>query len=127
MKTKKLLLLFMLAPLLMVSSCNNDENDPINCTTEFVDGLRITVLDQANGQPIVEGVTVTAVDGSYTENLELVSGVDNFFAGAGERVGTYTVTVTKNGYQTFTSSPIVVTRNVCHVITQSLTVNLVAN
>ncbi len=126
MKTKKLFLLFMLIPLLLVSSCN-DANDPRNCTQEFVDGLRITVLDHSNGQPLVGGVTVTTVDGTYSENLQLIEGEQNLFAGAGERTGSYTVTVTKSGYQTFTSSPIIVTRDVCHVMTQSLTVNLVAN
>jgi hypothetical protein len=126
MKFKKLLLLFAFTPFLMMSSCSDDD-DQIICTTEFVDGLRVTVLDQSNGQPLVGGVTVTATDGTYTESLQLVEGTNNLFAGAGERAGMYTVTVAKSGYQTFTSSPIAVTRDVCHVLTQSLTVNLVAN
>lgn len=125
--SKKLLLLFMMAPLLMASTCDSSDEDPINCTLEVVDGLHVTVLDNANGQPLVEGVTVNAVDGTYQESLELIPGLENLFAGAGERTGTYTITVTKSGYQTYTSAPIVVTRNVCHVITQSLTVSLHSN
>ena len=126
MKFKKLLLLFMLAPMLILSSCT-DTDDQIVCTLEVVDGLRVTVLDNTNGQPLAEGVIVTAVEGNYQETLQLVPGLENLFVGAAERVGTYTITVTKDGFQTYTSSPIIVTRDVCHVITQPLTVNLVAN
>lgn len=123
---KKLLLLFMFAPLLMASTCENDDNQ-IVCTQQFVYGLNVVVLDATSGQPLVEGIQVTATDGSYQETLELMPGLEYSFAGAGERAGTYTVTVSKDGYQTYTSSPIIVTRDVCHVITQSLTVNLQSN
>ena len=124
---KKLFLLFAFAPLLMILSCENDNDDQIVCTQEFVYGLNVIVLDATTGNPLVEGVTVEATDGSYHETLQLVPGLEYSFTGAGERVGTYTVTITKEGYQTYTSSPIIVTRNVCHVITQSLTVNLQSN
>ena len=124
---KKLFLLFMLTPLLITSSCENDNDDQIFCTQEFVYGLNVIVLDATTGNPLVEGVTVEATDGGYHETLQLVPGLEYSFTGAGERVGTYTVTITKEGYQTSTSLPIIVTRNVCHVIPQSLTVNLQSN
>ena len=121
---KKLFLLFMLTPLLITSSCENDNDDQIFCTQEFVYGLNVVVLDAISQQPLVEGVQVKAVDGAYQEILYNLSGLEYTFFGAGERIGTYTITVTKEGYQTFTSSPIEVPANVCHVIPQSLTVNL---
>lgn len=124
---KKLFLFLLCAPLVISSSCESSDDDPIFCTDEFVAGLHVTVLDAANGQPLVDGVEIKAADGTYLETLQLESGLEYLFKGAGERVGTYTVTVTKNGYQTYTSTPIVVTRDVCHVITQSLTVNLQSN
>lgn len=124
---KKLLLLLCCAPLLLASTCNNDDDDQIVCTQQFVYGLNVVVLNAATGNPLVEGVTVEATDGSYNETLQLIPGLEYSFAGAGERVGTYIVTVTKNGYQTYTSTPIIVTRDVCHVIPQSLTVNLPSN
>ncbi len=120
---KKLVFLFLLTPLLMTSSCESNE-DPIICTLEFVYGLNVVVLDAVTQQPLVDGVQVVAVDGSYREVLYNLSGVDNTFFGAGERLGTYTITVTKEGYQTFIAPPIDVPANICHVITQSLTVNL---
>jgi hypothetical protein len=123
---KKIILLLCFAPLLMASTCESDD-DQIFCTQEVVDGLRVTVLDATSGQPLTEGVTVGAAEGTYQETLELLPGLENLFAGAGERSGTYTVTITKDGYQTYISPPIVVTRDVCHVITQSLTVNLQSN
>lgn len=123
---KKLLVLFMFAPLLMASTCESN-NDQIVCTQEFVYGLNVVVLDATSGQPLVEGIEVKATDGTYQETLELIPGLEYSYAGAGERAGSYTITVTKSGYQTYTSSPIVVTRNVCHVNTQSLTVTLHSN
>jgi len=125
MKIKKLLLLFAFTTLLMTSSCNNDYDDQIFCTLEVVAGLNITVLNSQTNQPLIDGVTVQATDGLYQEFLT-VGGANSFF-GAQERPGTYIITVTKEGYQTFTSSPIVVTADVCHVIPQSLTVNLQSN
>ncbi len=123
---KKIFLFVLCAPLLMASTCDN-ENDQIVCTTQFVYGLNVFVLDAESGQPLVEGVTVSAVDGNYQENLELIPGLEYSFVGAGERTGTYTVTVIKEGYQTFSSTPIVITSDVCHVIPQSLTVNIHSN
>lgn len=123
---KRLLVLLCCIPLFMVSSCE-DKDDQIVCTQQFVYGLNVIVLDAVSGNPLVEGVEVKAVDGAYTEILELVPGLEYAFTGAGERVGTYVITITKAGYQTYTSAPIVVTRDVCHVIPQSLTVNLQSN
>ena len=116
----------MFVPLLLSSTCNNDD-DQIVCTEQFVYGLNVIVLDATSGNPLVEGVEVKAVDGSFQETLQLIPGLEYSFAGAGERAGTYTVTITKDGYQTYISSPIVVTRDFCHVIPQSLTVNLQPN
>lgn len=113
----------MFMPFLMASTCDNDD-DQIFCTLEFVHGLNVTVLDSQTNQPLVDGVVVKATDGSYQEFL---SGLENLFIGAGERAGTYTITVTKTGYQTYTSAPIRVTADVCHVIPQLVTVSLVSN
>lgn len=124
---KKVFLFALFVPLLMISSCENDHNDQIVCTQQYVYGLNVVVLDATSGQLLVEGVTVTAVDSIYHEILYNLSGMEYAFFGAGERMGIYTITVTKDGYQTYTSSPIDVTANVCHVNPQSLTVNLQSN
>jgi hypothetical protein len=124
---KKIILLLVPLTLLLLAGCDKNDANQIVCTQQFVYGLNIIVLDAATGNPIFQDIEVKAVDGEYQEILELVPGLEYAFAGAGERIGTYTITVTKEGFQTYTSAPITVTRDVCHVIPQSLTVNLQSN
>jgi hypothetical protein len=123
---KKIILLLCFAPLLLASTCENDNNQ-IYCTDQFVYGLTVNVLDSNNGNPLIEGVEVKAIDGDYQEILMSMPDIGNLFIGAGERAGNYTIIVTKDRYQTYTSNPIVLTRDVCHVIPQSLTINLQSN
>jgi hypothetical protein len=124
---KKLFLFFLFSTLFFISSCEDNDDNQIFCTDQFVYGLNVIVLDASTGNPIFQDIEVKAVDGTYLEILELVPSSEYAFVGAGERAGTYVVTITKAGYQTYTSAPIVVTRDECHVIPQSLTVNLQSN
>ena len=124
---KKLFLFFLFTTVFFISSCEDNDDNQIFCTDQFVYGLNVIVLDAVTGNPIFQDIEVKAVDGAYQEILELVPGLEYAFVGAGERAGTYVVTVTKAGYQTYTSAPIILTRDECHVIPQSLTVNLQSN
>jgi hypothetical protein len=124
---KKLILFLLFSTLFFTSSCDDNDDNQIFCTDQFVYGLNVIVLDAVTGNPIFQNIEVKAVDATYQEILELVPGLEYTFVGAGERAGTYVVTVTKAGYQTYTSAPIVLTRDECHVIPQSLTVNLQSN
>ncbi len=121
---KKLLFLFAFAPFLMATTCDNNDDEGIVCTMEAVAGLNVTVKDATTNDYLSTAVVVTATDGSYSEQLDLMSGDTPSFAGAWERPGTYTVVVSKAGYQTATFSNIVVTSDVCHVIPQNLSVLL---
>ncbi len=123
---KKLFLFLLFSTFFVTTSCE-DTDDQIVCNTQFVYGLNVIVLDASTGNPIFQDIEVKAVDGAYQEILELVPGLEYAFVGAGERAGNYVVTITKAGYQTYTSEPIVLTRDECHVIPQSLTVNLQSN
>ena len=124
---KKLILFLLFSTLFFTSSCDDNDDNQIFCTDQFVYGLNVIVLDAVTGNPIFQDIEVKAVDGAYQEILELVPGLEYAFVGAGERAGTYVVTITKAGYQTYTSAPIILTRDECHVIPQSLTVNLQSN
>ena len=124
---KKLFLFFLFSTLFFTSSCDDNDDNQIFFTDQFVYGLNVIVLDASTGNPIFQDIEVKAVDGTYQEILELVPSSEYAFVGAGERAGTYVVTITKAGYQTYTSAPIVLTRDECHVIPQSLTVNLQSN
>ena len=123
---KKIILLLFCMPLLLASTCNDDDNNDVFCTTEFVYGLNVTIIDSATQQPITEGVTVIAQDGNYQETLEVFPGSEYVFYGAGERAGTYLITASKSGYVTSTAT-VTVTANECHVNPQQVQIVLTAN
>jgi hypothetical protein len=99
-------------------ACDTNDNpgDLITiCTEEFVFGLKIHVLDANTNTAILKNASITATDGDYPEAL--VFNLDRFF-GAGERAGTYVLTISAKGYQTLITNPISVGADECHVITQ---------
>lgn len=121
----KKLIVFCLIALTLSCNNNDDPGDIItNCTEVFVFGLSIQVRDANTGAIIVQNITVTAVDGDYTEELAF-----NFdtFVGAGERAGTYILTVEAEGYQTLVTDPIAVGADECHVITQTRNLTIQPN
>jgi len=113
-------ILFVLSVLLIsFTSCKIEDDDQIACTEQFVYGLNVVLKDATTSNIINTDVEVIATDGDYEETLMTTSGYDSFF-GAGERAGTYIITVTSANYDTFTSDPITLTRDVCHVIPKVL-------
>jgi hypothetical protein len=120
---KKVLLLLCCLPFLMASTCEDSPQDDIFCTTEARAGLNVQVRLAGSSTFETTGVSVTATDGSYTEPLTFYQGT-TIFSGAYERQGTYIITVSKPGYVTYTSLPITVTADECHVISQNLLVEL---
>jgi hypothetical protein len=116
---KKILLLLVFVSF---AACSDDDKRTTPCTTDFVPALSVTVK---NGDIVISsGISVTATDDDYIDTL-LASDVTGIFTGAHERAGTYTITVTGDGYQAYTSDPITVDEDDCHVITQDVTVQLV--
>ncbi len=124
---KKMILFLMLTPFLMATTCEN-EDEEVNCTLEAVSGLNIVVKDAETLATLHNGVTVLAQDDLYLETLEAFVGEDfAVFNGAWERSGTYIMTVSKEGYQTFVSEPLVVEQDICHVIPVQMEVLLQPN
>ena len=116
--------------LLLLLSCNEaSDTEPIFCTTEAKAGLNVAVnlAESSSSIPISEGVTVIATDGNYSETLSFYDPQNPIFSGAYERTGTYIITVTKPGRQTYISQPIEVTKDVCHVIPENISVSLLPN
>lgn len=107
----------------LLLSCEEQNEEPVTCTLEFVYGLHITLIDANTKESITDNITVVIKDGDYEEVLQTIESSTHFF-GAGERSGTYTVTVTSDNYKTFVSEPILVTSNECHVKTVSKTFEL---
>jgi len=124
----KRLILFLV---ILCSACNIDEQDtldPVFCTDEIRAGLEITVKDGADNELVLTtGITVVVRDGSYIETLANFSDSD-IFVGAFERTGNYTVKVSGDGYQTYTSEDLItVEKDICHVITEKREIILQPN
>ncbi len=107
----------------LLSTCTN-EDEGVACTQEAKAGLNVTVSLGSQTTITGEDITVVAVDGSYSETLMYYDASNPVFSGAFEREGNYIITVSKEGYQTYTSDTITVTSDICHVIPKMITVNL---
>ncbi|NCT17710.1 MAG: hypothetical protein COZ75_02515 [Flavobacteriaceae bacterium CG_4_8_14_3_um_filter_34_10] len=117
----KNLLLFCV--LLLFVSCNSDTNG-IPCTEEARAGLNVTVRDAQTTNYLGIGTTIVATDGTYSETLQFIEGIIPSFAGAWEREGNYTLTVSAQGFTTFVSETITVASDECHVIPQQVEISL---
>jgi len=106
---------------LSIGDCITIIPDPIVCTDQFVYGITVTVLSEDGGDPITDAV-LTLRDGSHTEVMEEVN--DGQYVGAGERAGSYTLTIEKTGYEDRAIGDLVVTEDECHVIPLSRTYTL---
>jgi hypothetical protein len=101
------------------------------CTDEFRYGLQITVVDSTTLSP-PSSATLLARSGTFTDSLgpQAPFLVNNhgvrvlMLWTAGERVGTYDVTVKSPGYRDWVRSGITVTANECHVNEISITAKL---
>jgi hypothetical protein len=94
------------------------------CTEEARAALTVFVKDGKSNSLLSDSVVVKAVDGTYTETLQLFSGNPPNFSGAWERLGNYNVIVEKRGYKSSTNNPVVCDKDECHVIPQTLTVSI---
>ena len=131
MESKKCMmkkLSFLLLGLLLLVSCLGDDDGKgeIICTDELVFGLRITVVDDTTSALLLE-VNIQAADGDYTETLEESLDMPGVYFGAAERVGTYVLTLSREGYQSVTETDVIVAEDECHVIPETLTVRMAPN
>jgi hypothetical protein len=107
-------------------ACSNDDDttaEAIPCTDAIIPALKVVVTNARTGAGLSTGVAVTATDGEYIGQLSNAE-MTNEFYGVDEREGTYTITVTAAGYQPYSSPAVTVTKDECHVITQTVTVAL---
>ena len=89
-----------------------DSSRDVVCLDNFVSGLAVRVQDSLTGAPAASGAMLIARDGAYADTAVVPSGAANpdswVLTAAGERPGTYTVTVSKNGYLTWPRTGVVV-------------------
>jgi hypothetical protein len=93
------------------------------CHGMAIAGLSVQVLNEITHRPICDA-EVTATDGSHTERLSGAYGPECTYAGASERPGTYTITVTHDRFSPASVEGVRVRADECHVQTQSVTLNL---
>ncbi len=108
----RLLFPVLMTAVLPFATCTRNSDDGQPCTDLYAYGVSVQLTNADTGQPI-ENATLTLQDGDYTEVMQLIPTGD--YVGAGERAGTYTLTVTAPGFQPQTINNIVVTADRCHV------------
>ena len=107
----------------VVSACEFDGS--YACTTEAVSAFAMEIRDSISGQGLAARSVATVADGGFSDTLALVPDADSAYrSGVYERAGTYDVTVTAAGYQTWTLQNVVVESRVCHVEPVHLLVRL---
>ena len=100
---------------------------PIACTADLRPGLVVQVRDEQTNAPIAASSIVVIRDGDYVESLAVrVEGGALALSrqGAYERAGTYTVEVSHAGYLTLGIPGVVVPRDQCHVITNTIAASM---
>jgi hypothetical protein len=98
-------------------ACSDDTR---SCTDEYAYGLSISVENSA-GTPICD-VTIRIQEGNYVEEKQLTQS-DCILMGAGERAGSYRVTISR-GDTVLAEDELTVRDDGCHPIRESLEVVL---
>jgi hypothetical protein len=112
--------------LLAAMSCSGSpgSTSPV-CTTEFRYGLSVYVKDSLTGAGIASGASLVARDGAFKDSVSQPGGRPDLnvfpLLSAGERAGTYQISVSKPGYLPWSRSSVRITANECHVNPTSVT------
>lgn len=108
----------LLATAVVVAACGVI-SAPLACTDEARPALFVDIRDSVSGDFVGAGARAIAVDGSYADTAFAEMTAFPYLL-AFERAGTYTVTVERSDYQTWTRSGIAVRDGRCHVQTVAL-------
>jgi hypothetical protein len=102
-------------------ACGQVNSDDLACTELFAYGATVSVVD-ASTQLAVSGAVITAISDSGIES-DVFTEHAGMYIGLGETTGTWTVHVSKSGYAS-QDQTLTLESDGCHVIGQSLTVEL---
>jgi len=114
--------------LLLLPGCNRSAL--LNCIPAASPVLNVTIVESGTGAFLAAGATAVAVDGGHSETL-----VPGDYAPSGElasrmglfgRAGSYTITVTHPGYETWTGTARA-SRDACGVVTVPVRAELQAS
>ena len=118
---------------MVLTGCSGDDiRDGILCPAVVKPGIEVFVFDAETRGAISCGSVVTIEDGDFSETIVDVNRFDGSgncddegpLQGAFEREGSYTVTVSKEGYEDYVDSSVEVESDVCGVITVEIGVYL---
>jgi hypothetical protein len=113
--------------ILFAAGCDEGSLSPVACTEQFVFGLQLEVREADVGAPAAQGAVATVTDGGYVEVVAgPLSGRPDalFLLAAGERAGTYDIEVTRDGFEAWDTTGVVVEEDICHVLTEQVPVFL---
>jgi len=106
------------------TACSAASTSPV-CTQEFRPALMVYVKDSLTNTGTASGASLIARDGTFKDSVAFPDARPDLndlnLNAAGERAGTYQVSVSKPGYATWIKSNVRVTKNECHVNTVQLT------
>ena len=116
------------AAALGLSACTVSSDPNYACTAVFVPGVTVTITDSLTGTIAgMTGAWAAAREGTYSDSAAALSLPSQLVVNlAGERVGTYVVSVGATGYKTQSTSGVTVVKpNSCHVKTVLINARLV--
>ena len=96
----------------------------IACTKEARAGITVDVRDSVSNALVGRNALIIAREGAVADTSTDTPISDGPFSLVFERAGTYTVSVTKTGYQPWTKAGVQVTNGTCHVNAVALTAKL---
>jgi hypothetical protein len=113
------LLILAIAPI-SLTACGSDDRGSYNCTANVAQSVVLNV-SETTGQPIDEYLVSYRINNGAVQNV--LCKAESNCLGVYEASGEFAITILKDGFES-TSINVTVTRNVCHVNTQTLTITL---
>ena len=112
MTMRRSAVLFALPLSAALAACDGDAAGGVSCPDIIPPTMLIQVTDASTGQPAAGGAGGSVTDGAFTSPL-IRFGADQLTPEATNRPGTYTVVVTKPGFQAWTRTGVVVSQTAC--------------
>jgi hypothetical protein len=99
----------MLLPVVLFASACSDQGPNMACTATRSIAIEVSVTDSITGQNLADSATGLVQAGSYSDSLVAYNSPATVLLG-GNQLGTYTVTVSRPGYATWSRSGIAVSQ-----------------